>query len=164
MQARGPGRVNLIGEHTDYNEGLALPFAIDRGVTVTANARDEGMVAHARDYDEEDAFPLDNREPYMAPGLVTPEKVARGKRPVSVMWHTIVSTTGREKTGYPTQKPEALIRRFVQASSRPGDLCLDPFAGSGTLGAVAAKLGRRYLLIDESPEAGRVMRKRLGCA
>ena len=103
-----------------------------------------------------------DREPYMAPGLVTPEKVARGKRPVSVMWHTIVSTTGREKTGYPTQKPEALIRRFVQASSRPGDLCLDPFAGSGTLGAVAAKLGRRYLLIDESPEAVRVMRERLG--
>src|SRR3954447_1335446 len=102
-----------------------------------------------------------DREPYMAPGLVGPEKAARGKRPVSVMWHTIVSTTGREKTGYPTQKPEALIRRFVQASSRPGDLCLDPFAGSGTLGAVAAKLGRRYLLIDESPEAGRIMRERL---
>jgi len=103
-----------------------------------------------------------DREPYMAPGLVTPEKVARGKRPTSVMWHTIVSPTGREKTGYPTQKPEGLLRRFVQASSRPGDLCLDPFAGSGTLGAVAAKLGRRYLLIDESPEAVRVMRERLG--
>ena len=98
----------------------------------------------------------------MAPGLVTPEKVAKGKRPVSVMWHTIVSPTGREKTGYPTQKPEGLLRRFVQASSREGDLCLDPFAGSGTLGAVAAKLGRRYLLIDESPEAVRVMRERLG--
>jgi site-specific DNA-methyltransferase (adenine-specific) len=104
-----------------------------------------------------------DREPYMAPGLVTKEQVARGKRPVSVMWHTIVSPTGREKTGYPTQKPEGLLRRFVQASSREGDLCLDPFAGSGTLGAVAAKLGRRYLLIDESPEAGRVMRERLGC-
>jgi site-specific DNA-methyltransferase (adenine-specific) len=102
-----------------------------------------------------------DREPYMAPGLVTPEKAERGKRPVSVIWHTIVSPTGREKTGYPTQKPEGLIRRFVQASSRPGDLCLDPFAGSGTLGAVARKLGRRYLLIDESPEAGRVMRERL---
>jgi site-specific DNA-methyltransferase (adenine-specific) len=117
-------------------------------------------VKDPRDY-HFDAEAVD-REPYMAPGLVTPEKVARGKRPVSVMWHTIVSTTGREKTGYPTQKPEALIRRFVQASSRPGDLCLDPFAGSGTLGAVAAKLGRRYLLIDESPEAARVMRARLG--
>ncbi len=105
-----------------------------------------------------------DREPYMAPGLVTPEKAERGKRPVSVIWHTIVSPTGREKTGYPTQKPEGLLRRFVQASSREGDLCLDPFAGSGTLGAVARKLGRRYLLIDESPEAGRVMRERLGHA
>jgi site-specific DNA-methyltransferase (adenine-specific) len=105
-----------------------------------------------------------DREPYMAPGLVTPEQRERGKRPTSVMWHTIVSPTGREKTGYPTQKPEALVRRFVQASSRPGDLCLDPFAGSGTLGAVAVKLGRRYLLMDESPEAVAVMERRLGRA
>jgi DNA modification methylase len=102
------------------------------------------------------------REPYMAPGLVTPEKAARGKLPTSVWWHTIVSPTGREKTGYPTQKPEALLRRMVQASSRRGDLCLDPFAGSGTLGAAAAALGRRYLLIDERPEAVAVMRRRLG--
>jgi site-specific DNA-methyltransferase (adenine-specific) len=102
-----------------------------------------------------------DREPYMAPGLVTPEKRERGKRATSVIWHTIVSPTGREKTGYPTQKPEALIRRFVQASSRPGDLCLDPFAGSGTLGAVAAQLGRRYLLIDERPEAVAAMERRL---
>jgi site-specific DNA-methyltransferase (adenine-specific) len=101
------------------------------------------------------------REPYMAPGLVTPEKAARGKLPTSVWWHTIVSPTGREKTGYPTQKPEALLRRMVQASSRRGDLCLDPFAGSGTLGAAAAALGRRYLLIDERPEAVAVMRRRL---
>jgi site-specific DNA-methyltransferase (adenine-specific) len=101
------------------------------------------------------------REPYMAPGLVTPEKAARGKLPTSVWWHTIVSPTGREKTGYPTQKPEALLRRMVQASSRPGDLCLDPFAGSGTLGAVAAELGRRWLLIDESPDAVAVMERRL---
>jgi site-specific DNA-methyltransferase (adenine-specific) len=102
------------------------------------------------------------REPYMAPGLVTPEKATRGKLPTSVWWHTIVSPTGREKTGYPTQKPEALLRRMVHASSRPGDLCLDPFAGSGTLGAVCAQLGRRYLLIDESPEAVAVMQRRLG--
>jgi site-specific DNA-methyltransferase (adenine-specific) len=105
-----------------------------------------------------------DREPYMAPGLVTPEQRERGKRPTSVHWHTIVSPTGREKTGYPTQKPEGLLRRFVQASSRPGDLCLDPFAGSGTLGAVAAALGRRYLLMDASPEAVRVMRARLAPA
>jgi site-specific DNA-methyltransferase (adenine-specific) len=101
------------------------------------------------------------REPYMAPGLVSAEKAARGKMPVSVIWHTIVSPTGREKTGYPTQKPEGLVRRFVHASSRPGDLVLDPFAGSGTLGAVARATGRRYLLMDESEEAIRVMRERL---
>jgi site-specific DNA-methyltransferase (adenine-specific) len=102
-----------------------------------------------------------DREPYMAPGLVTAEKAARGKRGTDVIWHTIVPTTGAEKTGYPTQKPEGLVRRFVQASSRPGDWCLDFFAGSGTLGAVAAKLGRRYVLVDESHEATRVMRQRL---
>jgi site-specific DNA-methyltransferase (adenine-specific) len=102
-----------------------------------------------------------DREPYMAPGLVGPEKAARGKRPTSVWWHTIVSPTGREKTGYPTQKPEGVLRRMVQASTRPGDLCVDPFAGSGTLGAVAAALGRRFLLIDSNPDAVRVMESRL---
>ena len=79
-----------------------------------------------------------DREPYMAPGLVTAEKAARGKLPTDVWWHTIVPTSGREKTGYPTQKPEGIIRRMVQASTRPGDWCLDFFAGSGTLGAVPA--------------------------
>jgi site-specific DNA-methyltransferase (adenine-specific) len=101
------------------------------------------------------------REPYMAPGLVTAEKVARGKLPTDVWWHTIVSPTGREKTGYPTQKPEGIVRRMVQASTRPGDWCLDFFAGSGTLGAVAGPLGRRYVLVDSSPDALAVMRKRL---
>jgi site-specific DNA-methyltransferase (adenine-specific) len=103
-----------------------------------------------------------DREPYMAPGLVTPEKAARGKLPTDVWWHTIVPTNGQEKTGYPTQKPEGIVRRMVQASTRPGDWCLDFFAGSGTLGAVAAKLGRRYVLIDSNPEAVRVMHARLG--
>jgi site-specific DNA-methyltransferase (adenine-specific) len=102
-----------------------------------------------------------DREPYMAPGLVTPEKVARGKLPTDVWWHTIVPTSGREKTGYPTQKPEGIVRRMVLASTRPGDWCLDPFAGSGTLGAVAAKHGRRYVLIDSNPEAVRVAAARL---
>jgi DNA modification methylase len=102
------------------------------------------------------------REPYMAPGLVTPEQAARGKRPTDVWWHTIVTTTGREKTGYPTQKPEGIVRRMVQASSAPADWCLDPFAGSGTLGAVAASLGRRYTLIDSNLEAVEVMERRLG--
>ncbi|CAB4892152.1 unannotated protein [freshwater metagenome] len=101
------------------------------------------------------------REPYMAPGLVTAEKAERGKLPTDVWWHTIVSPTGKEKTGYPTQKPEAILRRIIQASSRPGDTVLDFFAGSGTTGAAAASLGRDYILIDSNPEALAVMTKRL---
>ncbi|MDQ6746331.1 MAG: site-specific DNA-methyltransferase [Actinomycetota bacterium] len=102
------------------------------------------------------------REPYMAPGLVGPEKAARGKRPTDVWFHTVVPTGGREKTGYPTQKPEGVLRRIVAASSRPGGWCLDPFAGSGTLGAVCQALGRRFVLIDSSPIAIEVMTERLG--
>lgn len=102
-----------------------------------------------------------DREPYMAPGLVTPEKAARGKLPTDVWWHTIVPTTGREKTGYPTQKPEGILRRIVRASSRPGDRVLDLFAGSGTTGAVASALGRDAVLIDDNPEAVRVMTERM---
>jgi site-specific DNA-methyltransferase (adenine-specific) len=103
-----------------------------------------------------------DREPYMAPGLVTPEKAAKGKLPTDVWWHTIVPTNGSEKTGYPTQKPEGIIRRMVAASTRPGELCLDPFCGSGTLGAVCRELGRDYVLIDSNPEAIEVTRRRLG--
>ncbi len=102
-----------------------------------------------------------DREPYMAPGLVTPEKAARGKLPSDCWWHTIVSPTGAEKTGYATQKPEGIVRRMVQASTRPGDWCIDFFAGSGTLGAVARAASRRYVLIDSNPEAAEVMRRRL---
>ncbi|CAB4954009.1 unannotated protein [freshwater metagenome] len=101
-----------------------------------------------------------DREPYMAPGLVTPEKVAKGKLPTDVWWHTIVSPTGKEKTGYPTQKPVGILRRIIQASSKKGDLVLDFFGGSGTTGAVAAELGRSFVLIDQNPEAIAVMRKR----
>jgi site-specific DNA-methyltransferase (adenine-specific) len=102
-----------------------------------------------------------DREPYMAPGLVTPEKREKGKLPTDVWWHTIVPTNSREKTGYPTQKPEGIVRRMVLASTQPGDWCLDFFAGSGTLGAVAAKSGRRYVLIDESEQAVKVAHERL---
>jgi site-specific DNA-methyltransferase (adenine-specific) len=101
------------------------------------------------------------REPYMAPGLVGPEKAARGKRPTDTWWHTIVPTSGRERTGYPTQKPEGVLRRIVAASSRPGGWCLDFFAGSGTLGAVCAALGRHYVLVDSNPQAITVIRERL---
>jgi site-specific DNA-methyltransferase (adenine-specific) len=104
------------------------------------------------------------REPYMAPGLVTAEQAARGKRATSVWWHTIVPTNGAEKTGYPTQKPEGIVRRMVSASSRSGGWCLDFFAGSGTLGAVCAKLDRRFVLVDSNPDAIAVMRRRLADA
>ena len=104
------------------------------------------------------------REPYMAPGLVTPEKRERGKMPTDVWWHTIVSPTGHEKTGYPTQKPEGILRRIIQASSNEGDTVLDFFAGSGTTGAVAAALGRNFILVDRNPESIDVISKRLAGA
>ena len=152
----------LFGRECFLNE---IVWAYDYGAKPRTRwpAKHDTILVYVREAGRHhfDADAVD-REPYMAPGLVTPEQRERGKRPSDTWWHTIVSPTGREKTGYPTQKPEGLLRRFVQASSRPGDLCLDPFAGSGTLGAVAAKLGRRYLLIDESPEAYRVMCARLG--
>jgi site-specific DNA-methyltransferase (adenine-specific) len=102
-----------------------------------------------------------SREPYMAPKLQTPERAARGKLPTDVWWHTIVPTSSRERTGYPTQKPLGILRRVVAASSRPGDLVVDWCAGSGTTGAAAAELGRRFLLIDSEPAAIEVMRTRL---
>jgi site-specific DNA-methyltransferase (adenine-specific) len=102
-----------------------------------------------------------DREPYMAPGLVTAEQRARGKRPTDTWWHTIVPTNGAEKTGYPTQKPEGVVRRIVAASSRPGGWCLDFFAGSGTLGAVCRELGRRFVLVDSNPDAVSIAARRL---
>lgn len=101
-----------------------------------------------------------DRIPYMAPGLVGKEKAAQGKLPTDTWWHTIVPTNGKERTGYPTQKPLGIVRRIVQASSRPGDIVLDFFAGSGTLGEAAYDLDRRFLLIDNNPEALEVMAKR----
>jgi len=102
-----------------------------------------------------------DREPYMAPGLVTPEKAARGKLPTDVWWHTIVSPTGKEKTGYATQKPEGILRRIIQASSQPGDWVLDFFAGSGTTGAVAQALKRRVVLVEQNPAAIEIITSRL---
>jgi site-specific DNA-methyltransferase (adenine-specific) len=102
-----------------------------------------------------------DRIPYLAPGLAGAAKAARGKLPTDVWWHTIVPTNGREKTGYPSQKPEGVLRRVLQPSSRPGDWVLDFFAGSGTTAAVAGALGRRFVMIDSNPEAIEVMRRRL---
>jgi site-specific DNA-methyltransferase (adenine-specific) len=105
-----------------------------------------------------------DRIPYAAPGLVGPEKAARGKTPTDVWWQTIVPTSSRERTGYATQKPLAILSRIVAVHSRPGDLVLDFFAGSGTTGEAAARLDRDFLLVDKSPEAVRVMKKRLAFA
>ncbi|MBN1809132.1 MAG: site-specific DNA-methyltransferase [Planctomycetes bacterium] len=109
-------------------------------------------------YDEID------RIPYMAPGLVGPEKARRGKTPTDTWWHTIVSPQGRERTGYPTQKPLGVVERIVKVHSRPGDVLMDFFAGSGTLGEAAALHGRDFILVDSSPSAVRIMRRRLAFA
>jgi site-specific DNA-methyltransferase (adenine-specific) len=121
--------------------------------TILFYAREPGR--HVFDYDAIE------RVPYLAPGLVGPAKAARGKVPTDVWWQTIVPTNGRERTGYPTQKPLAVLRRIIQASSRPGDLVLDAFAGSGTTGVAAHALGRRFILVDNNPQALAVMARRL---
>jgi len=105
-----------------------------------------------------------DRIPYLAPGLVTPEKAARGKTPTDVWWQTIVPTGGREKTGFATQKPLAILNRIVRVHSSPGDWLCDFFAGSGTLGEAAARAGRHFILVDEDPHAIDIMRRRLAFA
>jgi site-specific DNA-methyltransferase (adenine-specific) len=102
-----------------------------------------------------------DRIPYMAPGLVSPEKAERGKTPTDVWWHTIVPTNGHEKTGYPTQKPLGVLNRVIKVHSRPGDVVLDFFAGSGTTGEAAAQHGRGFVLVDDNPEAVRIAAARL---
>jgi site-specific DNA-methyltransferase (adenine-specific) len=151
----------LFGRECFLNE---IVWAYDYGARARRRwpAKHDTILVYVKDPEQYffDSEAVD-REPYMAPGLVTAEKAARGKLPTDVWWHTIVSPTGREKTGYPTQKPEGLVRRMVQASTRPGDWCLDCFAGSGTLGAVCAQLARSYVLIDTSREAVAIARRRL---
>jgi site-specific DNA-methyltransferase (adenine-specific) len=102
-----------------------------------------------------------DRIPYMAPGLVGKDKAARGKTPTDVWWHTIVPTNGKEKTGYPTQKPRGVLDRIIKVHTQPEDVVLDFFAGSGTTGESAASNGRQFVLIDNNPEATAVMERRL---
>jgi site-specific DNA-methyltransferase (adenine-specific) len=151
----------IFGRKCFLNE---IVWAYDYGARARRRwpAKHDTILVYVKDPDRYyfDSAAVD-REPYMAPGLQTAERARRGKLPTDVWWHTIVSPTGREKTGYPTQKPEGVLRRIVLASSRPGDWCLDFFAGSGTLGAVAAQLGRRYVLVDENREAVAIARSRL---
>jgi site-specific DNA-methyltransferase (adenine-specific) len=106
-------------------------------------------------------FDAMDRIPYMAPGLVSPEKAERGKTPTDVWWQTIVPTSGREKTGYPTQKPIAILNRIVKVHSQPGDVVLDFFAGSGTTGDAAARHGRGFVLVDSHVEAVKIAAERL---
>lgn len=101
-----------------------------------------------------------DRIPYMAPGMVGAEKATRGKTPTDTWWHTIVPTNSKERTGYPTQKPLAILKRIITASSRPGDVVLDFFAGSGTTGEACLQLGRRFILADCNPSAIEIMKKR----
>ncbi len=151
----------IFGRECFLNE---IVWAYDFGARTRRRwpAKHDTILVYVRDperywFDSEEV----DREPYMAPGLQTPERAARGKLPTDVWWHTIVGTTSRERTGYPTQKPEGVLRRIVTASSRPGGWCLDPFCGSGTLGAVAAGLDRRFVLVDEAAEAVEIAGRRL---
>lgn len=124
-------------------------------------AKHDNILMYVKDH-RDYVFNRDNidRIPYMAPGLVGKEKAEKGKLPTDTWWHTIVSPTGKEKTGYPTQKPLGILERIVQASSNPGDLVLDFFAGSGTTGVAAMKLGRKFLMVDSNPEAIEIMMER----
>jgi site-specific DNA-methyltransferase (adenine-specific) len=150
----------IFGRDCFLNE---IIWAYDYGARTTKRwpAKHDNIVVYVKDptdyvFNSDDV----DREPYMAPGLVGPEKAARGKLPTDVWWHTIVSPTGNEKTGYPTQKPLGVLRRIIRASSSPGDLVVDFFAGSGTTGIAAAELGRGFLLVDNNEEALVTMAKR----
>jgi site-specific DNA-methyltransferase (adenine-specific) len=124
-------------------------------------AKHDNILFYAKD-PEHYTFNWDEVEriPYMAPGLVGKDKAARGKFPTDTWWHTIVGTNSKEKTGYPTQKPVGVLRRIISASSNPGDLVLDFFAGSGTVGEVCLELGRAFILVDNNPQAIAVMQAR----
>jgi site-specific DNA-methyltransferase (adenine-specific) len=152
----------IFGRASFQNE---IIWAYDYGARSTRRwpAKHDNILWYTRDPDRY-TFNLQasDRIPYMAPGLVGAEKAARGKTPTDVWWHTIVSPTGKEKTGYATQKPLGILERIVRVHSNPGDRVLDFFAGSGTTGAAAQRNNRRFLLIDQSAEAIAVMEKRLG--
>jgi len=154
----------VFGRDCFQNE---IIWAYDYGARPTKRwpAKHDNILWYTRDPDRY-TFNLAecDRIPYMAPGLVGAEKAARGKTPTDVWWHTIVSPTGKEKTGYATQKPLGILERIVRVHSNPGDVVLDFFAGSGTTGVAAARNGRRFCLVDESAEAVEVMEKRLELA
>jgi site-specific DNA-methyltransferase (adenine-specific) len=150
----------VFGRESFINE---IIWAYDYGARTKTRwpAKHDNILFYAKD-PERYAFNTDevDRIAYMAPGLVGPEKAARGKLPTDTWWHTIVSPTGKEKLGYPTQKPLGVMRRIVCASSPPGGVVLDFFAGSGTTGAAALEAGRKFILVDVHPGAIAVMKRR----
>ncbi len=150
----------IFGRESFLNE---IIWAYDYGARTKKKwpPKHDNILWYAKDPDNY-VFNYDEIEriPYMAPGLVGPEKAARGKTPTDTWWYTIVSPTGKEKTGYPTQKPLGILKRIIQASSNPGDTVLDFFAGSGTTGEAAHQLGRKFILIDNNLEALEVMAER----
>jgi site-specific DNA-methyltransferase (adenine-specific) len=151
----------MLGRESFMNE---IVWAYDYGGRPKTRwpAKHDTILWYALDPDDY-VFHYDeiDRIPYMAPELVGEEKAARGKTPTDVWWHTIVPTSGRERTGYATQKPLGILNRIVRVHSDPGAVVLDYFAGSGTTGEAAASNGRGFVLIDESPDAARVMAARL---
>jgi site-specific DNA-methyltransferase (adenine-specific) len=151
----------IFGRECFQNE---IIWAYDYGARATKRwpAKHDNILWYTKDA-ERYTFNLNesDRIPYMAPGLVGAEKAARGKTPTDVWWHTIVSPTGKEKTGYATQKPLGILERIVRVHSNPGETVLDFFAGSGTTGVAAARHGRSFVMVDESAAAVAVMEKRL---
>lgn len=151
----------LLGRHRFVNE---IIWAYDYGGRPKNRwpAKHDTILWYAMDpKDYTFDFGAIDRIPYMAPGLVGDAKAAAGKTPTDVWWHTIVPTNGKEKTGYPTQKPLGILNRLVRVHSRPGDVVLDFFAGSGTTGEAAARNDRGFVLVDRSSEAVEVMARRL---
>lgn len=150
----------IFGRESFINE---IIWAYDYGARATNrwSPKHDNILWYAKDPDSY-CFNFEemDRIPYMAPSLVGEEKAARGKTPTDTWWNTIVSPNGKEKTGYPTQKPLGVLNRIVRVHSNPGDRLLDFFAGSGSFGEAAASFGRDVLLIDENPEAIAVMRRR----
>ena len=151
---------SIFGRESFLNE---IIWAYDYGARTRKKwpPKHDNILWYARD-PQHYTYNVDDIEriPYMAPGLVGPEKAARGKLPTDTWWHTIVPTNGKEKTGYPTQKPLGILRRIINASSNPGDTVLDFFAGSGTTGAACLELGRYFVLVDNNPQAMEVMARR----
>ena len=154
----------IFGRESFINE---IIWSYDYGARSTKrwSAKHDNILWYAKDPESYTFRYADiDRIPYMAPGLVGPEKAARGKTPTDVWWNTIVSPNGREKTGYPTQKPLAILNRIVRVHSNPGERLLDFFAGSGSFGEAAARNGREFVLIDQNPQAIAVMERRLAFA